>query len=56
VDRSHKAAPKPELGNEHVDVIGGESNKGVKGWTGSGKGSLDHELKPKDPLTREKTS
>ncbi|KIM98229.1 hypothetical protein OIDMADRAFT_20040 [Oidiodendron maius Zn] len=44
VDRSFKAAPAPAAinsGNDHI--ARGEGTRGVKGWTGDGKGPLNPE-------------
>jgi hypothetical protein len=53
VDRSGKAAPKPDVEFDKVDIAGGEGSMGVKGRTGDGKGGLEHKPKLKDPVTRE---
>jgi hypothetical protein len=54
VDRSYKAAPKPDAEFDKREIIHGEGSRGVKGWTGDGKGWFEHKPKPKDPNTGEK--
>lgn len=52
VDRSYKASSKPDIEMDNKDVIRGEGSRGIKGWTGDGKGGLGHNLeRNKDPLT-----
>ncbi|KAG4422524.1 hypothetical protein IFR04_004293 [Cadophora malorum] len=42
VDRSTKAAPLPDGAFKDNDrVIGGEGSRGIKGWTGDGKGAVN---------------
>ncbi|KAL3426380.1 hypothetical protein PVAG01_03171 [Phlyctema vagabunda] len=46
VDRSHKAATLPEAeadGDSHDDIVSGEGSRGIKGWTGDGKGPVNPE-------------
>lgn len=44
VDRSFKAAPAPAATNSRNDrIASGEGTRGVKGWTGDGKGPLNPE-------------
>lgn len=42
VDRSEKAAEMPKADfNDNAEIVGGEGSRGVKGWTGDGKGPLN---------------
>lgn len=42
VDRSFKAAPAPAATDSgHDQIAGGRGTRGVKGWTGDGKGPLN---------------
>ena len=44
VDRSFKAAPAPAATDpEHDNIVGGEGSRGIKKWTGDGKGPLNPE-------------
>ncbi|PVH85159.1 hypothetical protein DL98DRAFT_583753 [Cadophora sp. DSE1049] len=42
VDRSAKAAPFPD-GDFEDHVASGDGSRGIKGWTGDGKGAKDPE-------------
>jgi hypothetical protein len=49
VNRSNKAASPPEVNfSHHGDIAGGTGSRGIKGWTGDGKGG--HELKSKKDI------
>jgi len=39
VDRSYKAAPLPDV--DFPNETTSDGSRGIKGWTGSGKGALD---------------
>ncbi|KAH7420062.1 hypothetical protein BKA64DRAFT_32201 [Cadophora sp. MPI-SDFR-AT-0126] len=42
VDRSAKAAPLPEV-DFHDHLASGDGSRGIKGWTGDGKGAPNPE-------------
>ncbi|EPE26336.1 hypothetical protein GLAREA_02248 [Glarea lozoyensis ATCC 20868] len=41
VDRSAKAAPFPKDGDFEDHTASGDGSRGIKGWTGDGKGPLN---------------